>query len=225
MVIANGGEGKGIMFGGTAESGSGQWTPPANPLDAVQADQSDMLIQGNTICAASTGIKFWNSVGTNKLIACDNIITYHTYRVHDYGADEGYPPSTWTPGEFCQNGTGTPGYWKNHPEAWPFDSIVIGGETYTKTEAIAFMEENNSKDVTYIMFRSLVAAKLNVLVGNDASCITATITIADAWMVTHGPVGSGVKAGGKNSPWRTGEPLYLQLDAYNNGYLCAPHRY
>jgi hypothetical protein len=33
-----------------------------------------------------------------------------------------------------------------------------------------------------------------------------------------------VKAGGATSPWRTGEPLYLKLDAYNNGLLCAPHR-
>ena len=35
---------------------------------------------------------------------------------------------------------------------------------------------------------------------------------------------AAVKAGGKTSPWRTGEPLYLELDAYNNGYLCAPLR-
>ena len=24
--------------------------------------------------------------------------------------------------------------------------------------------------------------------------------------------------------WDVGEPLYLMLDDYNNGYLCAPHR-
>lgn len=121
-------------------------------------------------------------------------------------------------------GTGTPGYWKTHPEAWPVEEITVGGATYTKDEAIAYMLENESRDVTYIMFRSLVAAKLNQLIGNDASCIQDTIAAADDWMATYGPVGSGVKAGGIASPWRTGEPLYLELDAYNNGLLCAPYR-
>jgi PKD repeat protein len=121
-------------------------------------------------------------------------------------------------------GTGTPGYWKTHPEAWPVDEITIGGVPYDKDAAIDYMLENESRDVTYIMFRSLVAAKLNVLIGNDASCIEETIAAADAWMEEYGSVGSGVKAGGNDSPWRTGEPLYLMLDDYNNGYLCAPHR-
>ena len=121
-------------------------------------------------------------------------------------------------------GTGTPGYWKNHPEAWPVDEITIGGVTYTKDEAIANMSMPDKKDKTYTMFRALVAAKLNVLIGNDDSCIIRTIDDADAWMATYDPVGSGVKAGGKNSPWRTGEPLYEKLDDYNNGLLCAPSR-
>jgi len=37
-----------------------------------------------------------------------------------------------------QPGTGTPGYWKNHPEAWPVSSITVGGLTYTKAQAIAY---------------------------------------------------------------------------------------
>jgi len=95
--LAHGGEGKGIMFGGTDTKNTPcEWCPPLNPSDANGADQSGMLIQGNTICAASTGIKFWNSIGTNKVITCDNTITFGTYKIHDYGVDENYPPSTWT---------------------------------------------------------------------------------------------------------------------------------
>ncbi|MFC2145267.1 PKD domain-containing protein [Actinomycetota bacterium] len=121
-------------------------------------------------------------------------------------------------------GTGTPGYWMNHPEAWPVNEITIGGETYDKNEAIQLIKDSTKKDVTYIMFQALLAAKLNVLVGNDASCIASTIIDADAWMADYGPVGSEVKAGGKNGPWRIGEELYIMLDDYNNGLLCAPHR-
>jgi len=125
------------------------------------------------------------------------------------GGDEGGP------------GTGTPGYWKTHPEAWPVDSITIGGVTYTKAQAIAFMDMPDG-DKTFTIFRALVSAKLNVLIGNEDSCVASTIVAADAWMATYGPVGSKVKA--SSAAWKLGEPLYLTLDGYNNGLLCAPHR-
>ena len=114
---------------------------------------------------------------------------------------------------------GTPGYWKNHPEAWPMESIAIGGVTYTKSDAIAILKTPGKGDKTYTMFNALVAAMLNVANGTDP-CIQGTIDDADEWMEENGPVGDGVKAGGKNSPWRDGEPLYETLDAYNNGEPC-----
>ncbi len=122
-------------------------------------------------------------------------------------------------------GTGTPGYWMNHPEAWPVSSITIGGRGYTMDEAIMFMKAPVANDKTYTMFAALVAAKLNVMIGNDASCASAAIAAADAWIAPYRIGLDPVSAGGKNSPWRTGEPLYLILDNYNNGLLCAPPRY
>lgn len=126
------------------------------------------------------------------------------------------PPPPPPPGP----GTGTPGYWKNHPEAWPVTDITIGGITYTREQAIAIMEMPDG-DKTYTVFRALVAAKLNVLIGCESSCIADTIAAADTWMAAH-PAGSGVEA--KSSAWKVGEPLYTLLDQYNNGLLCAPHR-
>ena len=120
-------------------------------------------------------------------------------------------------------GVGTPGYWMNHLNAWPEDGIVIGGRYYTKEQAYILMKKPVATDKTYSMFAALVAAKLNVMIGNDAGCIADTIAAADNWMVTY-YVGSGVAAGGETSPWRVGEPLFLLLDAYNNGLLCAPAR-
>jgi len=121
-------------------------------------------------------------------------------------------------------GCGTPGFWKNHPDAWPVEEITIGGMTYTKADAIGLMDAPEKGDKTYSMFRALVAAKLNVLAGNPDGCIAGTIADADAWMATNGPAGSGVKAGGRDSAWRDGEPIATALDDYNNGYLCAPPR-
>lgn len=119
-------------------------------------------------------------------------------------------------------GTGTPGYWKNHPEAWPVDEITIGGVPYAKEDAIEIMKTPGKGDKTYTMFGALVAAKLNVLIGNDDSCIAETITEADAWMEANGPVGSNIRA--NSVAWKEGEPLCFELDDYNNGKLCAPSR-
>ena len=126
----------------------------------------------------------------------------------------------WTP-PVQQPGTGTPGYWKNHPEAWPVASITVGGVTYTKEQAIAWLSATGG-DKTITMFSSLVPAKLNVIIGNDSSCVASTIESADAWMAQYGPVGRKVHAA--SLAWKVGEPHHRAMDNYNNGMLCAPHR-
>jgi hypothetical protein len=118
-------------------------------------------------------------------------------------------------------GTGTPGYWKNHPDAWPVSSITVGSVTYSKADAIKWLGKVG-KDKTTTMFSSLVPAMLNVLIGNDGSCVNAAIAAGNAWMAINGPVGSNVAA--SSYAWSVGEPTHQTLDAYNNGLLCAPHR-
>jgi hypothetical protein len=118
-------------------------------------------------------------------------------------------------------GTGTPGYWKNHPAAWPVDSITIGGTTYTKAQAIAWLNTAEKGDKTVTVFRALVSAKLNVLLGNASACITEAIAAADAWLAAH-PVGS--KVSGDSAAWAEISANATRLDDYNNGLLCAPHR-
>ena len=115
-------------------------------------------------------------------------------------------------------GTGTPGYWKNHTEAWL--GVTIGGVYYTSNQAAALMGKV-SKDKTISLFSQLVAAKLNVEIGNDSSCIAATITEADNWMMLH-PVGSNIAA--SSAYWQQIAQAHKDLDDYNNGRLCAPHR-
>ena len=124
-------------------------------------------------------------------------------------------------------GTGTIGYWKNHPEAWP-GPVTIGGVTYSLNtavhpnlyDAIKLMGKV-SGDKTYSMFAQLISAKLNSMLANNTVCITDAIAKADTWMGAH-PVGSGVKA---SSPaWAEADAWHQLLDDYNNGKMCAPHR-
>ena len=121
-----------------------------------------------------------------------------------------------------QPGTGTPGYWKNHPLAWTVPGITVGGIYYTKAQAISWLGKVG-KDKMTTMFSSLVPAMLNVGIGNDGSCVSTTIAAANAWMATYGPLGINVVAASSYA-WTIGEPLHQQMDAYNNGRLCAPHR-
>jgi hypothetical protein len=148
---------------------------------------------------------FGNSVATTTLVTFANADT-----------DFGFFPSA-----LPNPGTGTPGYWKNHSEAWPVNTITVGGVTYTKEQAIAWLGKVG-KDKTTTMFSSLVPAMLNVRIGNDGSCVSIAISKANAWMATYGPVGSNVAA--SSAAWAEGEVWHKQMDAYNNGLLCAPHR-
>lgn len=108
----------------------------------------------------------------------------------------------------------SPGYWKSHPEKWPVEMINIGGHDYTKDEAIKIMQNSVSGDMTYAMFNTLVAAKLNGLIYVQGNFIKETlIPLADGWLGAHA-LGSGVK--GSSSEWQSIEPVYVKIDNYNN---------
>jgi len=115
-------------------------------------------------------------------------------------------------------GVRSQGYWKNHPDAWPRDTVWVGKE-YCKAEAITILQTPGKGDKSYTLFNALLAAELNQCAGNCTCCIEKTICKAHEWCCEH-PPGSGVT--GNSCAWKYGELLYCKLDAYNNGYLCAP---
>ena len=193
------------VFVDSADVGTGK-TP--SPTDVGSDDESDS--DGSS---SGTGLNFYTGLVIDGTTSND--------------LDFGFVTSKAT-----QPGTGTPGYWKNHPDAWnstPYAiSITVGGHTYTKAEAIAWLGKVG-KDKRTTMFSSLVPAMLNVAIGNDASCVGSTIAAADAWMAIYAPTGlqdpPAVPA--SSDAWSgsgNGEALHKQMDAYNNGLLCAPHR-
>jgi hypothetical protein len=84
------------------------------------------------------------------------------------------------------NCTFTQGFWKNHggtkkniPNAWPVDTLSIGGIVYTKAELIAIMAAPTAGNGIMSLVQQLIAAKLNVLSGADASSISQAISDAD----------------------------------------------
>lgn len=129
--------------------------------------------------------------------------------------------------ECCECEAATPGYWKNHPDDWPVESLQIGETVYTKEQILYWLDQPVKNDKTITMFKALVAAKLSIKSCPDVDeCkdwIMPWIYRGDYFM-NQNPVGSGLKA---NSCWWQslhGEETYLVLDAFNNGLLCAESR-
>jgi uncharacterized repeat protein (TIGR01451 family) len=134
------------------------------------------------------------------------------------------------------SGTGTPGFWKNHPEVWPIldGQVLIGDWNHnwtcdpdetclplTQEAALAALGTPPKGDMTWNLGRPLVAAWLNVSSGNDSSCIADVIDAATLWLIAH-PLGSDVSGG--DDAWREASGWAGTLDDYNNGRLCAEHR-
>ncbi len=123
--------------------------------------------------------------------------------------------SAFSPSAGC---TLTQGFWKNHPQAWPVDSILLGGVTTTQAQAIAILEALPRGDATYILAHQLIAAKLNVFNGADPSAVEQALDDADSWLGAH-PLGSDPS----NPDRAQGVALAEILDSYNNGLIGPGH--
>ena len=65
------------------------------------------------------------------------------------------------------------GYWKNHPNAWPVNSLMLGSQTYTKAELLAILNTPGGGDASMILAVQLIAAKLNIAAGSDPTPVAA----------------------------------------------------
>lgn len=59
----------------------------------------------------------------------------------------------------------TQGYWRNHPDSWPVESLSLGLHVYTKNELLAILKTPAGGDASLIIAHELIAAKLNVAAG------------------------------------------------------------
>ncbi len=114
--------------------------------------------------------------------------------------------------DWCQR---TPGYWKNHRQAWPVTELQIGGVWYYEAEIMSLLQYGGAEPATRLA-RHLAATLLNLERGADPSLgvstsILSTVESANLFLAAHPP--------GSNPA----EPLLSEanalknaLDAYNN---------
>lgn len=110
-------------------------------------------------------------------------------------------------------------YWKNHPEAWLAENILIGDLTYTKEEAISILD-TDTEDVPTNVLKQLFATILNILKGADPSPIENTVITTIDWLGQHSP-GDQLS----ETDQLAGSALVDVLEKYNNGQtspqLCS----
>ncbi len=83
----------------------------------------------------------------------------------------------------------TPGFWKNHPNEWPIDTLVLGNVNYTKEDALAVLNTPVRGDASVILGYHLIAAKLNLANAADPG-IVDTVYEADVLLEGIGGIGS-----------------------------------
>ena len=124
---------------------------------------------------------------------------------------------TTTPqGENC---TFTIGYWKNHTDVWPPGNLTLGTVVYTPAQLLSILNQPVAGNGLVSLAQQLIAAKLNIANGADATSIAATITAADNLIggLVVPPVGGGFLAPATTSA------LTQALDDYNNGVTGPGH--
>jgi hypothetical protein len=129
-----------------------------------------------------------------------------------------------TPNDTC---TLTQGYWKTHgpvpvggnKNEWPVSSLTLGNIVYTDQQALAILRKAPGGNGLITLAHQLIAAKLNVANGADATAVSAAIAAADSLIGARliPPAGGGFLAPSVTST------LVNTLTQYNEGGIGPGH--
>ena len=82
------------------------------------------------------------------------------------------------------------GYWKNNPDLWPAESLMLGSQTYTKAELLTILNTpigaGKKADASLILADQVIATKLNIANGADGTPVQDTIDDADTLLSGYG---------------------------------------
>jgi len=80
----------------------------------------------------------------------------------------------------------TRGYWRNHEEAWPVDSLTMGGEVYTKAECLELLSLPTEGDVSISLSAQLIATLLNLYgTAPMPAALADVLAQAQDWLVAN----------------------------------------
>jgi hypothetical protein len=116
------------------------------------------------------------------------------------------------------------GFWKNHVEYWPVNSLILGSQSYTLSELTKILKTPPAQDASLNLAHQLIAAKASIKWGSDRTPISDVIAQADSLLSGFsGKLPYSVKPSSKKGKQMTA--LAKTLDEYNNKLLtptCNP---
>lgn len=114
----------------------------------------------------------------------------------------------------CPSGQG---YWKNNP-TWPVVELTLGGQVYTQAELLIILNTPVQGDASLNLAHQLIAAKLNIASGAEATVATGLISQGDSLLSTFtGKLPYAIQP--STNDGQTMVNLGGVLDSYNNGQL------
>jgi hypothetical protein len=116
------------------------------------------------------------------------------------------------PPEEISNCTNSYFYWRDYPQTWLLENIQIGQISFTKTQVIAILHEEN-QDVVSLVLKQFFTSVLNVLKGADSRSIDAALTQSSVWLTRYAP-------GAELSQTASQEGLQIAqvLELFNSGH-------
>ncbi|MEK7993829.1 MAG: carboxypeptidase-like regulatory domain-containing protein, partial [Planctomycetota bacterium] len=116
------------------------------------------------------------------------------------------------------------GFWKNHAEFWPVNSLTLGSQSYTQQELGVLLGTPTQGDASLILGHQLIAAKLNIAWGSDPGPIEGTLSSAGSLLSGYlGKLPYNVRTSSTQGKKMVSDAQVL--DGYNNMLLtprCDP---
>jgi hypothetical protein len=118
-----------------------------------------------------------------------------------------------------QNCTYTQGYWKNHSDIWPLQSLTLGAVSYNASQLLQILNRPAQGNGLVTLAHQLIAAKLNIANGADPTAVQQSVIAADNMIggLIVPPIGSGYLSPGQTSQ------LTDSLTQYNEGTVGPGH--
>jgi hypothetical protein len=103
-------------------------------------------------------------------------------------------------------------YWRDHPQEWPLDEILLGVDPYSRKQALELLSIDPGEDATLLLARQLISARLNLANGAEGDTIAIFLVESDEWLEDN-PLFSNPKEQARQK----GKSFAAELQDFNRG--------
>lgn len=203
-----------------------QW--PDDSAEVCQASFPNSLAPNQTMEVVIGDDRLFDSLGVRSdcsgdPLLCDTAYVFRCYVNETDSCDASPWGNTVTcatlpcnPGQNC---TYSQGYWKNHSDVWPLQSLTLGAVSYNESQLLQILNRPAQGNGLVILAHQLIAAKLNIANGADPTAVQQSVISADGMIggLIVPPIGNGYL-----SPSQTSE-LNDTLTEFNEGTIGPGH--